>query len=108
MSYDFMKAKLTSHFAVNHKFNKRNIIKFGFNAEGMFMSQKDSIRTSYISTAPFKNRWDYSASACSTICSIQTESKQQHGLYRRNSQSIFFLSNSISIAEPRVGGKYRF
>ena len=110
MSYDFMKAKLTSYFAVNHKFNKRNIIKFGFNAEGMFMSQKDSIRTSYISTAPFNNRWDYKGVSCLVQPFVQYKLRVNNNMdFTAGLHSQYFsLSNSISIAEPRVGWKYRF
>ena len=110
MAYDFMKTKLIGHLGIKHKLNKKNILKLGFNAEGMYMSQNDSIRSSFNSSSAFTKRWDYSG------LSILVQPFVQYKL-RINDQmdftagihsQYFSLSNSISVAEPRLGWKYRF
>ena len=74
------------------------------------MSQNDSIRSSFNSSSAFTKRWDYSG------LSILVQPFVQYKL-RINDQmdftagihsQYFSLSNSISVAEPRLGWKYRF
>lgn len=111
MAYRFQISKASGYFSVNHKFNKRHLIKAGINVDAFFYNMADSVlaagHTADPSSQVWVNRWDYVGSALLIQPFVQwkwrmTENMQfTAGLHNQ----YFTLSNSFSIAEPRVGWK---
>lgn len=113
MAYQFQIQKSSGHISLNHKFNKRHLIKFGLNLDMFFYNMQDSVlqsgHTADPSTHNWINRWDYVGNALLVQPFAQwkwrmTENMQfTAGLHSQ----YFTLSNSLSPAEPRVGWKLR-
>jgi hypothetical protein len=111
MAYTFQISKVSGYFSVNHKFNRRHLIKAGINIDGFFYNMTDSVLMAGHNADPasqtWVNRWDYVGSAALIQPFVQwkwrmTENMQfTAGLHNQ----YFTLSNSFSIAEPRVGWK---
>jgi len=111
MAYRFQISKASGYFSVNHKFNRRHLIKAGINVDAFFYNMTDSVLASGHSADPasqiWVNRWDYVGSAALIQPFVQwkwrmTENMQfTAGLHNQ----YFTLSNSFSIAEPRIGWK---
>jgi len=113
MGYYFKTTKLSYYLAVSHKLNRRNLIKFGINLDGIYLNQKDSVLNqdslNVGNYSSFVNRWDYKGTSLLIQPFIQwkyriTENMDfTAGLHAQ----YYSLSNSISPVEPRVGWKYR-
>lgn len=111
MAYVFQIQKASAYASVNHKFNRRHLIKYGINVDVFFYNMQDSVlqagHTADPATHNWINRWDYIGSAALIQPFVQwkwrmTENMQfTAGLHNQ----YFSLSNSFSIAEPRVGWK---
>ena len=111
MAYQFQIQKASGYVSANHKFNRRHLIKYGLNVDVFMYNMQDSVlqvgHTADPSTHNWVNRWDYVGSAALIQPFVQwkwrmTENMQfTAGLHNQ----YFTLSNSFSIAEPRVGWK---
>ncbi|MFN5879841.1 MAG: beta-sandwich domain-containing protein, partial [Flavobacteriales bacterium] len=58
MGYKFQNTKTSAFFSLNHKINKKHLIKAGINADAFFINQKDSA-LALVSDDNFVTRWDY-------------------------------------------------
>jgi hypothetical protein len=109
MGYDFRIGKLSGYTAINHKFNKKHLIKAGINFDLLSMSQLDSALVDIDVPDVFALRWDYSGKAALVQPFVQWKWRMSEkmdftaGLHAQ----YFSLSNSISPLEPRIGWKYR-
>lgn len=111
MAYVYQISKASGYFSLNHKINKRHLIKVGLNVDGFFYDMQDSVlaagHTADPTTQTWINRWDYVGSAVLVQPFVQwkwraTENMQfTAGLHNQ----YFSQSNSFSIAEPRIGWK---
>ena len=105
MAYVFQISKASGYFSVNHKFNRRHLIKAGINMDVFFYNFSDSVLNP--SHTEWINRWDYVGSAVLIQPFVQwkwrmTENMQfTAGLH----EQYFSQSNSFSIPEPRIGWK---
>ncbi|MCH2223527.1 MAG: carboxypeptidase-like regulatory domain-containing protein, partial [Crocinitomicaceae bacterium] len=61
MGYSFNIHKASAFFSINHKFNKRHLLKAGINIDGYYYSMIDSV-LDYTHTS-FINRWDYTGTS---------------------------------------------
>lgn len=111
LDYVFQIQKTSGYFSVNHKFNRRHLIKAGINLDVFFYDMQDSVlapgHTADPSTQNWVKRWDYKGSAVLVQPFVQwkwrmTEKMQfTAGLHSQ----YFSSSNSISPVEPRIGWK---
>ena len=109
MSYKFSINKLSGYFSVNHKFNKQHLIKAGINVDGFYMNQLDSALKNVLVPNDFAVRWDYQGFTALVQPFVQWKWRANDNLdITAGIHSQYFsMSNSISIAEPRLGLKYR-
>jgi hypothetical protein len=109
MGYKFGTTKSTAYFSVNHKINRRHLIKAGFNFDFYYINQIDSAKT-FVSDQNFVIRWDYQGTAALIQPFVQWKYKISDKMdFTAGIHAQYFsLSKSISYAEPRLGWKYRF
>jgi len=103
MGYYFKTTKTSGFFSVNHKMNKNHLIKAGFNFEGYYFDQLDSVNLNY----QFINRWNYKGTAMLLQPFVQWKWRMKENMdFTAGLHSQYFtLSNSISVVEPRLGWK---
>jgi hypothetical protein len=108
MGYKFENTKPSVFFSVNHKINKRHLIKAGINADAFFMNQKDSA-LALVTDDNFVTRWDYQGTAVLVQPYIQWKFRvsDKMDLTAGLHSQYFSMSNSISPVEPRIGWKYK-
>lgn len=58
MGYKFGTTKTSGYVSVNHKANKRSLIKFGINIDAFFINQQDSA-LAVVTDSNFVKRWDF-------------------------------------------------
>jgi len=108
MGYKFQNTKTSAFFSLNHKINKKHLIKAGINADAFFINQKDSA-LALVSDDNFVTRWDYNGTALLIQPFVQWKFRMSDkmdltaGLHSQ----YFSMSNSVSPIEPRVGWKYK-
>jgi hypothetical protein len=107
LGYYFRNTKLSYYLAVNHKINRRHLLKLGLNADGIYMNQRDSVANSDFSD--FRLRWDYKGTAflIQPFAQWKWRATENMDVTAGIHAQYFSLSNSISPFEPRVGWKYR-
>ena len=109
LGFNFTTLKFSGYAAVNHKINKRHLVKAGINAEQINFNFIDSVLTDLDVPNSWQTRWNYKGTALLIQPFVQWKWKVNDnmdvtaGLHSQ----YFTLSNSISPAEPRVGWKYR-
>lgn len=105
MGYNFQISKTSGFFSVNHKINKKHLIKAGINIDGYFYSMQDSVLNP--SHTSFVNRWDYQGGAALVQPFVQWKWRitEKMAFTAGLHNQYFSLSNSYSIAEPRIGWK---
>ncbi len=109
LGFNFTTMKFSGYAAVNHKINKRHLIKAGINAEQINFNFIDSVLTDLDVPDSWQTRWNYRGVSYLIQPFVQWKWKVNDnmdvtaGLHSQ----YFTLSNSISPAEPRVGWKYR-
>lgn len=108
MGYKFGTTKASAFFSINHKINKRHLIKAGFNFDNYFINQLDSAKA-LVTDQDFVIRWDYQGTAALIQPFVQWKFRvsDKMDLTAGVHAQYFSLSNSVSYAEPRVGWKYR-
>jgi hypothetical protein len=113
MGYSFKTSKLSYYLAINHKLNRRNLIKMGVNLDGIYMNQKDSVLNQDSLNAgnynAFNNRWDYKGTSLLVQPFVQWKYRVTENMDFTAGLHVqyYSLSNSISPVEPRLGWKYR-
>lgn len=108
MGYKFQTSKGSAYFSVNHKINKKHLIKAGFNADIFYMDQIDSA-LAVVTDSNFVLRWDYKGSAALIQPFVQWRYRITDNMdFTAGLHTQYFsLSKSISYVEPRVGWKYK-
>lgn len=108
MGYNFNAIKTSGYFSINHKFNKKHLLKAGINIDYTQMNQLDTAKT-LVSDSVFVKRWDYNGSAVLIQPFVQWKYKISDNMdFTAGIHSQYFsLSNSLSPVEPRLGWKYR-
>lgn len=110
MRYTFATSKVSGYFSVNHKINKKHLIKAGINADYYYFNMHDSVLAPGHDTLnhdDFIVRWDYNGGAALVRAFLQWKWRITENMEFTagiNNQ-YFSLSNSYSIAEPRLGWK---
>lgn len=106
--YTFTTSKGTAYFSLKHKVNKKHLIQAGINADVFYYNMVDSVLAPGHSSANHSNfniRWDYTGTAMLIQPFIQWKWRMTEkmdftlGLHNQ----YYSLSNSISVAEPRIG-----
>ena len=111
MAYAFKISKASAFFSVNHKINKKHLIKAGINVDAYMYNMHDSVlepgHNLDPSTHVWDERWDYEGASVLVQPFVQWKWRMTEkmaftaGLHNQ----YFSLSNSFSIAEPRIGWK---
>ena len=104
MGYKYQISKMSGFFSVNHKFNKRHLIKFGLNADLYSYNMTDSVLDA--SHTNFINRWDYVGSEVLIQPFVQWKWRMTEKMsFTAGIHSQYFSmgKGSISPVEPRVG-----
>lgn len=103
MGYLFQTSKASAFISVNHKINRRHLIKFGVNADMFFFNMQDSALN--IPHTAMVNRWDYEGTAVMVQPFVQWKWRITEKMaFTAGLHSQFFSQgNAISIAEPRIG-----
>ena len=109
MAYTFNFTKYSGFVSINHKISKQHLIKAGINMDLISMQQLDSGLVDIGVPNVFKNRWDYNGACVLIQPFIQWKWRISDKMdFTAGVHSQYFsLSNSLSIAEPRLGWKYR-
>ena len=113
MGYKFATSKASGFVSVNHKVNKKHLIKVGLNADMYMFNMTDSVLApghtldSAASLTNFINRWDYQGNAAMIRAFFQWKWRitEKMAFTAGINNQYFSLSNSFSIAEPRIGWK---
>tara|TARA_B110000459_G_scaffold51782_1_gene57695 strand:- start:6401 stop:8857 length:2457 start_codon:yes stop_codon:yes gene_type:complete len=110
MGYNFSTLKTSGHFSLNHKINKKNLIKAGVNLDVFSLFQSDSVLYDLDVPDSFKNRWDYSGTKLLAQPFVQWKYRANDNLdFTLGLHSQYFSNaNSVSLIEPRTAVKYRF
>ena len=110
MGYNFNTIKTSGHFSINHKINKKNLLKAGVNIDVFSLFQSDSVLYDLDIPDSFKNRWDYSGTKLLAQPFVQWKLRASDNLdFTLGLHSQYFSNgNSISLVEPRTAIKYRF
>jgi len=108
LGYTFTTSKASGFFSINHKFNRKHLIKAGINVDMYFFNMIDSTR-SPVYNSTFTTRWDFQGSSLMIQPFIQWKVRLSENMdFTAGLHSQYFsLSNSISPVEPRLGWKYR-
>ena len=110
LDYTFAISKASGYFSVNHKMNKRHLIKAGLNVDYYMYDMIDSVLQQGHSSAShdqFKIRWDYKGGAALVQAFVQWKWRitEKMAFTAGVHNQYFSLSNSYSILEPRLGWK---
>jgi CarboxypepD_reg-like domain len=110
MGYRYRISTGSWYFSMNHKLNKKHLIKYGANVDMYYLDMQDSIRFDIAdSTSAFYYRWDYKSTSPDFL--IQAFVQWKYKISNRLTLNAglhtqyFTLSNSISPIEPRLGLK---
>lgn len=107
MGYIFETYKTSLFASVNHKINKRNIIRAGINLDGYYIMQNDTALD--ITHSYFRQRFDYKGFSAMIQPFVQYKLKINDKMdFTAGIHSQYFsLSDSWSYAEPRLGWQWR-
>jgi hypothetical protein len=109
MSYRFNIGKISGYTAINHKISKKHLLKAGISFDIFRMNFLDSVLLDLDVPDDYVLRWDYNQTALLIQPFVQWKWRINDdmdftaGLHAQ----YFSLSNSVSVAEPRLGWKYR-
>jgi hypothetical protein len=105
MQYNFGITRTSAHVSINHKINRRGLIKFGLNAEMQFYNMQDSVLSDIRVRDVYRKRWDYQGHGALIQPFFQYKYRITDGMNLTAGihAQYFSLSNSVSWAEPRVG-----
>ena len=106
MQYTFNTNRVMYMISFNTKLNKKHVLKYGANLNGLFFNLKDSALN--YAHNDWLNRWNYEGSGMLAQAYVQWKWKANEkwqmtaGLFAQ----YFSVSKSLSPAEPRLGIKY--
>ena len=103
MGYQFTIGKASAFFSVNHKANRKHLIKAGINVDAYFFNMQDSaLNTPHTA---FVNRWNYTGKALLIQPFVQWKWRPTKNMaFTAGVHSQYFTQgNAISYAEPRIG-----
>lgn len=108
MGYHFATSKMSAFTSVNHKINRKHLIKAGINADYYYFNMMDSVLNPGHDTLnhdDFLVRWDYQGGAAMIRAFLQWKWRitEKMDFTMGINNQYFSLSNSYSIAEPRLG-----
>lgn len=108
LDYSFTTSKGSAYFSLKHKINKKHLIQAGINADMYLFNMNDSVLAAGHNSANHSNfvvRWDYNGAAVLIQPFVQWKwratEKMDFTLGLHN--QYYSLSNSFSVAEPRIG-----
>jgi hypothetical protein len=106
MGYRFQTNRITAYTSLNHKINRQHIIRFGLSGDAYFINNIDSSLA--LGHTEFLLRHDYKGSGFLIQPFVQYKWRinQSMDLTAGLHSQYFTLSNSLSIAEPRIGWRY--
>ena len=117
MAYAFKISKGSGFFSVNHKINKKHLIKAGINFDAYFYNMHDSVleagHTMDPSTHVWDERWDYEGASMLVQPFVQWKWRMTEKMAFTggiHNQFFSFMGNdkiNMSIAEPRIGWKLK-
>ena len=107
MGYLFQVSKASAFVSVNHKINRRHLIKFGLNTDMYFFNMRDSALN--IPHTEMIDRWDYIGNAIMLQPFVQWKWRVTENMdFTAGIHSQYFSQgNSISPAEPRIGWRLK-
>lgn len=107
MRYTYDINRVSTALAVNHKFNRNHIIKYGINADLWMYNLIDSALEA--THTRFLVRWDYVGMGIQAQPYVQYKWKpnDRFALTAGLHANYFSVSNSLSPVEPRVGLRYQ-
>jgi hypothetical protein len=105
MQYNFNITRLSAHFSVNYKINRRSLIKYGLNAEMQFYNMQDSVLSDIRVQGNYRQRWNYQGNAALIQPFVQYKYRITDNMnFTAGIHAQYFsLSQSVSYAEPRIG-----
>ncbi len=108
MGYQFQNYKTAIFASMNHKINRRHILRVGINADGYFIRNIDSALNA--SHEAFVSRHNFSGYAALIQPFVQYKWKINENMDATAGihSQYFSLSDSWSYAEPRLGWQWRF
>lgn len=112
MGYYYKTNKLSYYLAINHKINRRHLVKAGLNFDGIHVNQLDSVLNQDSLNAGnysfFINRWDYKGISFLIQPFVQWKYRITEKMdFTAGIHSQYYSgSNSLSALEPRLGWKY--
>lgn len=107
LDYSFTQTKLSISSFINRKMGKRDVLKYGFNADMYVWNQQDSVYDDQFSNSWIR-RWDNESNGFLIQPYLQWKHKFSETFavnFGLHSQILTF-NNSISPIEPRVGLKW--
>lgn len=113
MGYYYKTNRGSYYLSINHKVNRRHLIKTGINLDGIHVNQLDSVLNQDSLNAGnyafFNNRWDASDLSFLVQPFFQWKFRVTENMdFTAGAHAQYYSgSNSISPFEPRVGWKYR-
>jgi hypothetical protein len=109
LGFDFRTMKLSGYLALNHKINKRNLVKAGVNFDVLSFNQMDTVLSNLDDRNSWITRWNFDSRALLIQPFAQWKWKMSENmdLTAGVHAQYFSLSNSLSPFEPRMGWKYR-
>ncbi len=117
MAYAFKISKGSGFFSINHKINKKHLIKAGINIDAYFYNMHDSVleagHTIDPSTHVWDERWDYEGASMLVQPFVQWKWRMTEKMAFTagiHNQFFSFMGNdkiNMSIAEPRIGWKLK-
>ena len=108
MGFKFQISKASAFLSINHKFNKKHLIKFGLNTDLYIYNMADSALNP--GHTAFVNRWDYIGNAALVQPFVQWKWRMKENMtFTAGLHSQYFSmgKGSISPAEPRIGWKLK-
>ena len=110
LDYTFSTSKISGQFSLNHKLNKRHLIKTGFNVDYFMYNMIDSVLETGHSSAnhdDFNIRWDYKGGAALLQAFVQWKWRitEKMAFTAGVHNQYFSHSDSYSVLEPRLGWK---
>ncbi|PKR80195.1 hypothetical protein CW751_11065 [Brumimicrobium salinarum] len=106
MGYKFKTYKTALYTSINHKINKRHIIRGGLNVDGYYINNQDSALN--VAHTEFTTRHNYEGFSALIQPFIQYKWRvnENMGFTAGIHSQYFSLSDSWSYAEPRLGWKW--
>jgi len=103
MGYSFKTAKASAFTSINHKLNKKHLIKAGINFDMYMFDMQDSVLD--FTHTSFINRWNYKGTSALIQPFVQWKWRitEKMAFTAGIHSQYFSMSNSVSPIEPRVG-----